>query len=136
MALTLLWSETTYDQAAWDLQAAWSAWAAASCVERHRDHLWYLHLDHPDDDSRISIACDYCHTSGYDVWNDFAEYLEGELDGAKAFIAFAVIVVCILLVCSVWKQRHDTPTPAPSPSCAQLAYLDGHTVRIPAEEAG
>lgn len=57
-------------------------------------------------------------------------------DNSKAVVCFLVIVVCSAIVCSSWKQNHDTPAPAPSPSCAQLAYLDGHTVCIPAEEAG
>lgn len=57
-------------------------------------------------------------------------------DNSKALICFAVIVVCILIVCSAWKQQHDTPDPVPSPSCAQVAYLDGHDVCIPAEQAG
>lgn len=71
--------EISFDQAAYDTYAAWSAWAAASCIERNRDHLWMLDLEWPDTDDddygAVNLACNYCHTSGHDVWGDTAEFI-------------------------------------------------------------
>jgi hypothetical protein len=92
VALTLMWSETTYDQAHADNAWAWSQWAAASCIERHGDHLWYLDLYHPEEDSTVGLSCDYCHISGYDVWNDTAEFIGTEREDGSTGILDGVLL--------------------------------------------
>jgi uncharacterized protein YfaP (DUF2135 family) len=72
-----------FDQAHADNAWAWSQWAAASCIERNGDHIWYLELHHPDDGHGVALTCDYCGTTGHEVWDDFAEWPEGQIEGVQ-----------------------------------------------------
>ena len=72
-----------FDQAYADNAWAWSQWAAASCIERHGDHLWYLDLYHPEDGHGVALTCGYCHTTGGDAFDDFAEWPEGHIEGVE-----------------------------------------------------
>lgn len=106
---------TFFDQAAWDLQAAWSAWAAESCIERHGNHLRYLKLLHPEEDCRISLGCDYCGTSGHEQFSDFAEWPEGDIDGVELTDVMGTVTHNgrragrVRVHAEMWPHRYWTP---------------------------